>query len=114
MLAKRLILAVVAIAAGLALGFHFHSAPSATPQEAPKPHRITLTWNKTAGAASYIVYRRPYRHETYVKLTTSQAPAYDDPAVQSEERYCYQVTSVDSHGRESNPSHEMCVTVPQP
>jgi len=34
--------------------------------------------------------------------------------VEAGERYCYQVTTVDFHGRESVPSAEMCVDVPQP
>lgn len=110
---KRLLIAVAVIAAAFALGFYFYPARS-NQSEAHAPHKVTLRWNKAPHAKSYIVYRRPDRVSTYLKLGTSDHPGYEDGLVQAGERYCYQVTTVDSHGRESVPSAEMCVNVPQP
>jgi fibronectin type 3 domain-containing protein len=109
---KRLTIAAMAIAAAFALGFYFY--PARSHQSATQPHKITLRWNNAAQAKSYIVYRRPAHVATYLKLGKSAGPTYEDRAVQAGERYCYQITTVDAHGRESPPSAELCVDVPQP
>ena len=113
MLAKRLLIAAAGIAAAFALGFYFYPARSHQPDERP-PRKVSLRWHKAPHAKSYVVYRRPYRVATYLKLGTSVEPIYEDRTVEAGERYCYHVTTVDSHGRESVPSAEMCVDVPQP
>jgi hypothetical protein len=113
MLAKRLLIAATGIAVACALGFYFYPARSHQ-SDGHAPHKITLRWNKVSHAKSYVVYRRPFRVATYLKLGTSDDPSYEDRAVEAGERYCYQVTTVDFHGRESVPSAEMCVDVPQP
>jgi hypothetical protein len=110
---KRLTIAATAIAAVFAVGFYFYPARSSQ-TEARAPHKVTLRWNKAPHAKSYIVYRRPDRVVTYLKLGTTAEPSYEDRAVEAGQRYCYQVTTVESHGRESVPSPEMCVNVPQP
>jgi fibronectin type 3 domain-containing protein len=110
---KRLTIAIVSIAAAFALGSYLYSARSDQPQ-APAAHKVTLRWNKAPHAKSYVVYRRPDRVATYLKLGSTVEPSYEDRAVEAGQRYCYQVTTVESHGRESVPSAEMCVNVPQP
>jgi fibronectin type 3 domain-containing protein len=96
----------------LVLILYLHPTRSQQPAELPKPHKITINWEKVPRAVSYNVYRRPYRVETYTKVATSDTNSYEDPAAQSGERYCYEVTSTDSEGKESPRSHEICVTVP--
>jgi fibronectin type 3 domain-containing protein len=110
---KRLTIAMVSIAAAVALGSYFHPAQS-DPSQSPARHKVTLRWNKAPHAKSYIVYRRPDRVATYLKLGSTVEPSYEDRAVEPGQRYCYQVTTVEAHGRESVPSAEMCVNVPQP
>ena len=112
-LLNRLTIAIVSIAVASALGSYFYPTRSRQ-SDARQSHKITLRWNKAPHAKSYVVYRRPVRVATYLKLGTAQEPTYEDRAVEAGERYCYQVTTVDYHGRESVPSAEMCVDVPQP
>jgi hypothetical protein len=112
-LAKRPLFAATGIAVACALGFYFYPARSYQ-SEGHAPHKVALRWYKAAHAKSYVVYRRPSRVATYLKLGSSDDPSFEDRAVEAGERYCYQVTTVDFHGRESVPSAEKCVDVPQP
>ena len=98
----------------LVLILYLHPTRSRQPAEPRKPHKITINWEKAPHAVSYNVYRRSYRGDTYTKVATSNTNNYEDPAVQSGERYCYVVTSIDSKGQESARSREICQTVPRP
>jgi fibronectin type 3 domain-containing protein len=108
--------AIVLAAAGLSLVLilYLHPTRSQQPAEPPKPHKILINWEKTPHAISYNVYRRLYRIETFTKVATANNNSYEDPAVQSGEIYCYVVTSIDSKGKESARSREICQTVPLP
>jgi fibronectin type 3 domain-containing protein len=108
--------AMVLIAAGISLFLVAYLPPVRSQQsaEAPKPHKITINWEKAPHAVSYNVYRRPYRSETLIKVGTSTTNSYEDPGVKGRERYCYVVTSIDSQGKESARSREICQTVPLP
>ena len=98
----------------LVLIFYLHPTRSQQLAEPPKPHKLTINWEKVPHAVSYNVYRRSYRAETYTKLATSNTNGHEDPTVQSGERYCYEITSIDSKGTESARSKEICQTVPFP
>jgi fibronectin type 3 domain-containing protein len=113
-LLKRLTIAAAGIMTLLVIGCHSYSATPQQSEEPSKSHKLTLTWNKAPRAKSYNVYRRPYRTGTYTKLGNSNTTAYEDATVQSAERYCYQVTSVDAKGQEGERSREFCVTIPHP
>jgi fibronectin type 3 domain-containing protein len=113
-MAKRLATIVVVVAILSALGFYFYPSQSQEPAEPPRPHKVTLNWEKTARAVSYNIYRGPYLSDTFEKLGSSATTTYEDPAAMSEMRYCYAITAVDAKGRESAKSKEMCVTVPHP
>lgn len=113
-LGQRLAIAVLAMGSLLLLGFYFYPTHSQEPVEPPKPHKVTLNWNKAPRAISYNIYRRPYRLDLHTKLGSSATTSYEDPAVQSGERYCYAITSVDSKEQESVRSKELCVTIPHP
>jgi fibronectin type 3 domain-containing protein len=108
--------AMVLIAAGISLFLVAYLPPVRSQQsaEAPKPHKITINWEKAPHAVSYNVYRRPYRIETFTKVGKVNTNSYQDPAVKGGERYCYVVTSIDSKGQESARSTEICQTVPLP
>lgn len=111
---KRIILVLVVVSALLGLGFYFYPGERQQPAEPPRPHRVRLNWEKAPRAVSFNIYRRPYRSDSYTQLGSSTTNSYDDSTVVSGEEYCYQITSLDSKGRESVRSKDLCVTVPQP
>jgi fibronectin type 3 domain-containing protein len=111
---KRSAIALVATSLSLVLILYLHPSRSQQPAEAPKPHKIIINWEKTPYAVSYNVYRRLYRVEAFTKVATANNNSYEDPAVQAGERYCYVITSIDSKGKESARSREICQMVPLP
>jgi fibronectin type 3 domain-containing protein len=111
---KRSAIALVAAALSLVLILFLHPSRSQQPAEPPKPHKIIINWQQALHAVSYNVYRRPYRIETFTKVGSVSNSSYEDSAVQGGERYCYVVTSIDSKGKESARSREICQTVPHP
>jgi hypothetical protein len=108
--------AISLVIAGILLLVILYLRPtrSQQPAQPPKPHKITINWEKAPRAVTYNVYRRLYRIETFTKVGTSNANSYEDPGVQGGQRYCYVVTSIDSKGKESERSKEICLTVPSP
>jgi len=111
---KRSAIALVAAVLSLVLILFLHPSRSQQPAEPPKPHKTIINWEKVPHAVSYNVYRRPYRIETFTKVGSVSNSSYEDSAVQGGERYCYVVTSIDSKGKESARSREICQTVPLP
>ena len=111
---KRSGMALVLAGILLVLIFYLHPTRSQQPAQPSKPHKITINWDKAPRAVGYNVYRRLYRSQTFTKVGTSNTNSYDDPGVQGGERYCYVVTSLDSKGKESDRSREICLTVPSP
>jgi fibronectin type 3 domain-containing protein len=111
---KRSGLILVVAGILLVLILYLHPTRSQQPAQPAKLHKITINWDKAPHAVSYNVFRRPYRSQTFTKVGTSATNNYEDPGAQGGERYCYVVTSIDSKGRESERSKEMCVTVPRP
>jgi len=107
-----MVLAVAGVSLGLIL--YWHPTRSQQPVVPSKAHKITVTWEKVPHAVSYNVYRRSYRVETYTQVGDSNTNSYEDPTVRSGERYCYVISSIDSKGKESARSKEICVTVPLP
>jgi fibronectin type 3 domain-containing protein len=111
---KRSAITLVTVGILLVLILYLHPTRSQQPVAPPKLHKITINWEKTPHALSYNVYRRLYSIETFTKAGTANNNSYEDPAVQGGERYCYVVTSIDSKGKESERSKEICLTVPLP
>jgi fibronectin type 3 domain-containing protein len=111
---KRSAIALLAAGVSLVLILYLHPTRSQQALAPSKPHKITVNWEKVPHAVSYNVYRRSYRVESYTKIGNSDTNTYEDPIVQSGERYCYVVTSIDSKGKESSRSREICQTVPLP
>jgi fibronectin type 3 domain-containing protein len=111
-IAKRVAMVLFALGCALLAGFYFYPKEREKPSEPPMPHKVTLNWVKAPRAVSYNVYRRPYLNPSYAKIGSSITTGYEDSTVESAERYCYQVTSLDAKGREGPRSKEICVTVP--
>jgi hypothetical protein len=101
----RLLLGVLALAAGLAC----HSKA---------PHSVTLTWqaSKPAAGASvvgYNIYRRTKADVRYTRIAERvQNPPYVDRQVVSGQTYVYSVTAVDQSGRESRLSENIQAVIP--
>lgn len=76
---------------------------TATGSIAPAAPTITLRWTTTTGAASY----RIYRDGTLVPLTIVGSQA-TDATVAALTWYCYQISSVDAAGNESERSAPIC------
>jgi fibronectin type 3 domain-containing protein len=111
---KRAAIAVVATGLSVLLILYLRPTRSQQPVAPSKPHKITINWEKAPHVVSYNVYRRSYRVESYTKAGNADTNTFEDPTVQSGERYCYVVTSIDSKGKESARSREICQTVPLP
>jgi fibronectin type 3 domain-containing protein len=111
---KRSAITLVTSGILLVLILYLHPTRSQQPVAPLKPHKITINWEKVPHAVSYNVYRRFYRIETFTKVATANNNSYEDPGAQGGGRYCYAVTSIDSKGKESERSKEICLTVPLP
>jgi fibronectin type 3 domain-containing protein len=57
--------------------------------------RVTLNWQRAAGATSYTIYRRLESEADFTELTTGvTAPPFVDPGLTNSTRYHYQVRAV--------------------
>lgn len=65
--------------------------------------QINLSWNPVAGALGYKVYR-----DGLYLMTSTAATSVPDKDLREAGRYCYQVTAVDTTGRESEKSNQAC------
>jgi hypothetical protein len=84
---------------------------------AGNPHQVNLSWVAPSGSsdpvAGYNVYRAASGSGAFALLTSVGAQTtYVDTSVQSGNSYDYQVTSVDSSGKESTPSNKTTATIP--
>jgi hypothetical protein len=81
------------------------------------PHQVNLSWTAPTGTSDpvsgYNVYRAASGSGAFALLTSVGAQTtYVDASVQSGSSYDYQVTSVDSSGKESTPSNKTTATIP--
>lgn len=65
--------------------------------------QINLSWNPVNGALGYKVYR-----DGLYLMTSTAATSVPDKDLREAGRYCYQVTAVDTVGRESEKSNQAC------
>lgn len=65
--------------------------------------QINLNWNPLTGALGYKVYR-----DGLYLMTSTTATSVPDRELREAGRYCYQVTAVDTAGRESEKSNQAC------
>jgi outer membrane protein OmpA-like peptidoglycan-associated protein len=69
---------------------------------------IKVSWNAVSGAANY----RIYRDGKY--LTANPATHLSDSGLNGATSHCYQVTSIDTAGKESEQSKQACATTQKP
>jgi fibronectin type 3 domain-containing protein len=90
------------------------------PRAKPHRHSVTLAWkaaldSPNAKVVSYNIYRSTSPGGPYARLASGvQQLTYKDELVNAGRTYYYVVKSVDSSGRESQPSEEVRATVPTP
>ena len=80
----------------------------------PVSHTVALSWNSSAGATGYNVYRSTSSGGGYSRLNTSPdgGLSYTDSNVQSGQTYFYVTTAVNGAGTESNFSSEVTAAIP--
>lgn len=71
-------------------------------------YKVTLTWNASAGAAIY----RIYRDGSATPVMSSTATTVIDEDVEHLTGYCYTVSAVSTTGEESEPSASFCTATP--
>jgi len=83
---------------------------------APVQHIVDLTWNPSADAAGYNVYRGTVTGGPYAMINPSLdgTTAYTDNTVVSGQTYYYVTTAVDASGNESGYSNQTQAVIPNP
>jgi Abnormal spindle-like microcephaly-assoc'd, ASPM-SPD-2-Hydin len=83
---------------------------------APAPHTVDLTWNASANAVGYNVYRSTVSGGPYSMINTSldATTAYTDTTVSSGQTYYYVTTAVNGSSNESGYSNQSQAVIPNP
>jgi len=79
------------------------SGPLGLTATATSETQINLSWNPVNGALGYKVYR-----DGLYLMTSTATTSVPDKDLREAGRYCYQVTSVDFAGKESEQSNQAC------
>ncbi len=79
-------------------------------------HTVDLTWNASAGAVGYNIYRSQVSGGPYTMINTSLdgTTSYTDSTVASGETYYYVATAVNSESQESGYSNQATAVIPNP
>lgn len=86
------------------------AAPVVTPGNNPNTGRITLTWDKVAGAKEYVVYRANYLNGTYTKMFTTSGTSYTNTSCVAGYTYFYKVKAVLSTLSDAGSSYSAVVS----
>ena len=88
------------------------SVASASP--ASSAHRVTLSWRSNNGAAGYNIYRGASPAGPFSKINPSPHPnsSFTDTSVEDGATYFYITTALNQRGKESKPSNQVQVTIP--
>lgn len=83
---------------------------------APPPHSVDLTWNSSASAVGYNIYRGSTSGGPYSIVNTSldASTAFTDNNVTAGQTYYYVVTAVDGSSNQSGYSNEARAVIPTP
>jgi len=88
-------------------------APPAEVTATPGDRRVTLKWMPSAGASSYVIYRRMSTDPDYQELATGVvAPPFVDTGLTNGRRYHYQIRAI-AGSTQSEPS-ERASAIAQP
>ena len=78
-------------------------------------HSVTLSWRASnSGAIGYNIYRGIQPKGPFSKINPSPSPkaTFTDGSVQGGQTYFYVTTALNQHGKESKPSNQVQVTIP--
>ena len=78
-------------------------------------HSVTLSWRASnSGTIGYNIYRGIQPQGPYSKINSSPYPkdTFTDGSVQGGQTYFYVTTALNQHGKESKPSNQVQVTIP--
>jgi fibronectin type 3 domain-containing protein len=83
---------------------------------APVQHTVDLTWNASADAVGYNIYRGTVSGGPYAMINPSLdgTTAYTDNTVVSGQTYYYVTTAVDASGNQSAYSNQTQAVIPTP
>jgi len=83
---------------------------------APTQHTVDLTWDASANAVGYNIYRGTVSGGPYTMINTSLdgTIVYTDSTVVSGQTYYYVATAVDSESQESGYSNQTTAVIPNP
>jgi fibronectin type 3 domain-containing protein len=83
---------------------------------AATPHTVDLTWNASADATGYNIYRGTVSGGPYTMINSSSdsTTAYTDSTVVSGTTYYYVATAVNSESQESGYSNQATAVIPSP
>jgi len=83
---------------------------------APVQHTVDLTWNPSADAAGYNIYRGTVTGGPYAMINPALdgTTAYADNTVDSGQTYYYVTTAVDASGNQSGYSNQTTAVIPNP
>ncbi len=59
-------------------------------------YSVNLTWDSSAGAVIYHVYRSTYPFEGFVKIGSTNGTSFSDPNISGSNRYFYKITAENS------------------
>ena len=92
-----------------------HAPQAAFQGKGTTSHRVTLAWRPAASSVvGYNVYRGAAAQGPYAKINSAVHPkaTFTDATVASGKTYFYMTTAVNKNGRESKPSNQVRVTIP--
>ena len=78
-------------------------------------HSVTLSWSPSnSNTVGYNIYRGTTSEGPYSKINSSPQPkaTFTDGLVQGGQTYFYVTTALNQHGKESKPSNQVQVTIP--
>ena len=83
---------------------------------APPQHSVSLTWNSSANAVGYNIYRGAVSGGPYsmINTTLDASTAFTDNSVTAGQTYYYVVTAVDASSNESGYSNQTSAVIPTP
>jgi hypothetical protein len=91
------------------------SASGAQASSSGSGHSVTLSWRASnSSAVGYNIYRGTKATGPFSKINSSphSAPSFIDSSVLSGQTYLYITTALNKHGKESKPSNQVRVTIP--
>ena len=93
----------------------FSASGQASASASGSGHTVALSWRASnSSVVGYNIYRGANATGPFSKINSSPnpTPSFTDSSVQSGETYVYITTALNKHGKESKPSNQVQVTIP--